>query len=186
MEPVQNSLNLSGLPSIDDLQPKTLSPFSQKPVIKSTFLVNYGFILLNISTLAIIGLGVYTLLSSPYTGIRPAIMNNTWMVNHKDHHSPSATSNINIGDKLIKTGSIPVDKGDFMRFPEFFRKGSEEKWWNKQRVLHGILQENNIVAVETVKNDDTKTTETTTIQKGMPFSQIIKRTLLVYLYQVAF
>jgi len=36
--------DLSGLPSIDDLQPKILSPFSQKPVIKSTPFLNYGFI----------------------------------------------------------------------------------------------------------------------------------------------
>ena len=72
--------DFSELPSIDDLQPKILSPFSQKPVIKSTPLLNYGFILLNISTLTIIGLGIYTLQTSPYTGIRLAIENNTWIV----------------------------------------------------------------------------------------------------------
>ncbi len=172
--------DLSGLPSIDDLQPKTLSPFSQKPVIKSTFLLNYGFILLNISTLAIIGLGVYTLQTSPYTGIRLSIVNSTWIVNHLDYNSPSAASNITIGDELVTIGGVPVDKDDFMRFPEFFQKRSEEKWWNKQRVFYGILQENSIVAVETVRNDDTKATGTTTIQEVMPFSQIIKRTLLTY------
>ena len=114
--------DFSALPSIDDLQPKILSCFSQKPVTKSTFLLNYGFILLNISTLAIIGLGVYTLQTSPYTGIRLAIENNTWIVSHKDHNSPSAAANITIGDKLIKIRVFPWNKGDFMRFPEFFQK----------------------------------------------------------------
>ena len=184
MEPVQNSLNLSGLPSIDDLQPKTLSPFSQKPAIKSTFFLNYGFILLNISTLTIIGLGIYTLHASPYTGIRLVIENKTWIVNHKDHHSPSAASNINIGDKLIKIGSIAVDKGDFMRFPEFFRKGSEEKWWNKQSVFSGALRENSTINIEIIRDNNTKASVNTEIKKDMPFSQIIKRTLLVYLSSI--
>lgn len=106
---------------------------------KRTFLLNYGFILLNISTLTIIGLGIYALHASPYTGIRPAIANNTWIVNYKDHHSPSTSSNITIGDKLVKIGGITVDNDDFIRFPEFFRKRSEEKWWNKQRTFYGIL-----------------------------------------------
>lgn len=152
----------------------------QKTAIKTSHILKYGFIFLNISTIAIIGLGVYTLHTSPYTGIMPTIANNTWIVSHKDRNSPSAAANITIGDKLIKIGSIPVDKGDFMRFPEFFRKSSEEKWWNKQRLFYEILRDNSIIAIETVRNDDTKATETTEIQKGMPFSQIIKRTLLVY------
>jgi len=172
--------DLSGLPSIDDHKPEIISFLSQKPVIKSTFLLNYGFILLNISTLAIIGLGIYALHASPYTGIGLVIENNTWIVSHNDCNSPSAAANVIIGSKLTKIGSIPVNKDDFMRFPEFFQKRSEEKWWNKQRVFYGILRENNIVAIETVRNDDTKATGTTTIKKGMPFSQIIERTLLVY------
>src|SRR3972149_7637390 len=94
--------DLSGMPSFDVLQPKILSPFSQKPVIKSTPFLNYGFILLNIFTLAIVGLGVYTLQTSPYTGISLAIVNNTWIVSHLDYNSPSATPNIIIGNKLIK------------------------------------------------------------------------------------
>ncbi len=93
---------------------------SQKPATKSTFLLNYGFILLNISTLTIIGLGIYALHASPYTGIRLIIENNTWIVSHLDYNSPSATSNITIGDKLIKIESLSVIKADFMRFPEFF------------------------------------------------------------------
>ena len=152
----------------------------QKTAIKTSHILKYGFIFLNISTIAIIGLGVYTLHTSPYTGIMPTIANNTWIVSHKDRNSPSATANVNIGDKLLNIGDVPVDNADFMRFPEFFRKTSEEKWWNKQRVIYGILRDNSVVAIETVRNDDTKATETTTIQKGMPFSQIIKRTLLVY------
>ena len=98
------------LPSIDDIQPKILSLFSQKPVIKSTFLLNYGFILLNISTLTIIGLGIYTLHASPYTGICLVIQNNTWIVSHNDRNSPSAAANVIIGNKLTKIGSIPVNK----------------------------------------------------------------------------
>ena len=43
-----------------------------------------------------------------------------------------------------------------------------------------MLRNNSIIDIETVRNDDTKATGTTTVQKGMPFSQIIKRTLLVY------
>lgn len=171
---------LSGLPSIDDLQPKILSCFSQKPAIKSTLLLNYGFILLNISTITIIGLGIYALHASPYTGIRLVIENNTWIVSHNDRNSPSATANIPIGDKLINIGSIPVNKDDFMRFPEFFQKRYEEKWWNKQKAFYGMLRDNSIIGIETVRNDDTKATGTTTIQKGMPFSQITKQTLLVY------
>jgi len=180
MEPVQNSLNLSGSTSIDELQPKILSPFSQKPVIKSTPFLNYGFILLNIFTLAIVGLGVYTLQTSPYTGISLAIVNNTWIVSHLDYNSPSAASNVTIGDKLIKIGGIPVNKDDFMRFPEFFRKGTEEKWWNNQRSFYGALRESSTINIEAVRNNDTKATGTTTIQKGMPFSQITKRALLLY------
>ena len=172
--------NFSELPSLDDLQPKTLSCLSQKPVTKSTFLLNYGFILLNISTLTTICLGIYVLHASPHTGIRLVIENNAWIVNHKDRNSPSAASNITVGDKLVKIGSIPVDKVDFMRFTEFFRKTSEETWWNKQRLFYGMLRENNVVAIETVRNDGAKETGTTTIQKGTPLSQIIKRTLLVY------
>jgi len=172
--------DLSGMPSFDVLQPKILSPFSQKPVIKSTPFLNYGFILLNISTLTIIGLGIYALHASPYTGIRLIIENNTWIISHLDHSSPSAASNSTIGDKLVKIGGIPVDKADFMRFPEFFRKGTEEKWWNKQRSFYGVLRDNSVIAIETVRNDDTKAMGTTTIHEGMPFSQIMKRTLLVY------
>src|SRR3989304_10077000 len=112
--------DLSGMPSFDVLQPKILSPFSQKPVIKSTPFLNYGFILLNISTLAIIGLGIYALHASPYTGIGLVIENNTWIVSHNDCNSPSAAPNVIIGRKLTKIGSIPVNKDDFMRFPEFF------------------------------------------------------------------
>ncbi len=74
-----------GLPTVDKLQPKMLSLFSQKPVIKSTFLLNYG-----------------------------------------------------------------------------------------------MLRDNSIVDIETVRDNDTKATGTTTVQKGMPFHQIIKRTLLVH------
>ena len=172
--------DFSELPSIDDLQPKILSCFFQKTALKSTFFLNQGFILLNISTLAIIGLGVYTLQTSPYTGIRPAIVNNTWIVSHLDYNSPSATPNIIIGNKLIKIGSIPVGKGDFMRFPEFFRKGSEEKWWNKQRSLYGALRENSTINIEIIRDNNTKASVITFIKRGMPFSQIIKRTLLVY------
>ena len=172
--------DFSELPSIDDLQPKILSCFFQKTALKSTFFLNQGFILLNISTLAIIGLGVYTLQTSPYTGIRPAIVNNTWIVSHLDYNSPSATPNIIIGNKLIKIGSIPVGKGDFMRFPEFFRKGSEEKWWNKQRSFYGALRENSTINIEIIRDNNTKASVITFIKRGMPFSQIIKRTLLVY------
>ena len=172
--------DFKGLPTIDDLHPKTLSCFSQKPVTKSTFLLNYGFILLNISTLTIIGLGIYALHASPYTGIRLIIENNTWIISHLDHSSPSAASNSTIGDKLVKIGGIPVDKADFMRFPEFFRKGTEEKWWNNQRSFYGALRESSTINIEAVRNNDTKATGTTTIQKGMPFSQITKRALLLY------
>ena len=171
--------DFSARPTID-LQPKILSCFSQKSVTKSTFLLNYGFVLLNISTLTIIGLGIYALHASPYTGIRLVIENNTWIVCHNDRNSPSATANIPIGDKLINIGSIPVNKGDFMRFPEFFQKKYEEKWWNKQRAFYGILRNNSIVDIETFRNDDKKATGTTTVQKGMHSHQIIKRTLLVY------
>ena len=110
----------------------------------------------------------------------PTITNNTWIVSHKDRNSPSATANVNIGDKLLNIGDAPVDKADFMRFPEFFRKSSEEKWWNRQRLFYGILRDNSVIAIETVRNDGAKATGTTTVQKGMPFLQIIKRTLLVY------
>jgi len=96
--------DLSGLPSIDAHQPKILSLLSQKPIIKSTFLLNYGFILLNISTLTIIGLDIYTLHASPYTGICLVIENNTCIVNHNDRNSPSAAANVIIGNKLTKTG----------------------------------------------------------------------------------
>ena len=168
------------LPFIENLQPKITSPLFHKTTIKNPCLLKYGFLFLNISTLAIIGLGIYTLRISPYTGIRLTVENGAWVVNYKDRDSSPAAANFLIGDTLTKIGSIPVDKDDFMRFPEFFQKRSEEKWWNKQRAFYGILRDNSIIAIETVRNDNTKATGTTTIQKGMPFSQITKRTLLLY------
>lgn len=122
---------LSDLPSIDDHQPKILSCFSQKPVIKSMFLLNYGFILLNISTITIIGLGIYALHASPYTGIRLAIKIIPGIVSHNDRNSPSAAANVIIGDKFINIGSIPVNKDDFMRFTEFSLNRSERNWFGK-------------------------------------------------------
>lgn len=140
-----------------------------------------GIILLNIVTLAIIGLGMYALHVSPYTGIRLVLENNTWVISHNECRSAPAAANIPVGSKIIGIGNVPVEKSDFTRFPEFFRKASEESWWNKQRAFYGLLYKNNAVAVEIVRNDGTKAVNTTTVQNGMPFPEIIKRTLLVYI-----
>lgn len=167
-------------PSVGNPRPNILHPSSQKTVMKSTALLICGIVLLNVATLAIIVLGVYALHVSPYTGIKLVLENNRWVVNHNERSSPPAVANIPVGLKITGVGNVPVEKADFTRFPEFLQKTSEEKWWSKQRAFYEILQENNTVAVETARNDGTKAVTTATVQKGMPFPQIIKRTLLVY------
>ncbi|HHT9126390.1 MAG TPA: sensor histidine kinase [Candidatus Brocadiia bacterium] len=135
---------------------------------------------MNIFTLAIVGLGFYALHVSPYTEIRLIIDNNAWVVNHKDCNSPSAATNISVGDKLVKIGNIFVDKDDFMRFPEFFLKRSERTWWNKQKAFYETLRNNDTVSIEINRDGNTQTFVTINIRKNMPLSQIVKRTILIY------
>jgi len=149
-------------------------------------LIKPCFIILNIFTITIIGLGIYTLRTSPYTGIGLTTENDTWIVDYKDRSSLFVSNDIHVGDELIKIGNVSVERTDFMRFPEFFQKSSERNWWDKQKALYEILRENNKVNVEIFKDGSTQMSVITNIRKNMPLSQIIKRTVLIYVSSLLF
>lgn len=152
----------------------------------STFVVNSYFFkgfytLLAILVFSIIGLGIYALHTSPYTGMQLSIDNDKWIINRNDLSNPDNSSDVAVGDRVDYLGNILIEKDDFIRLPEFFSKKRERQWWAKQKSFFELLQNSNSFNLRIKRKAGKEMVVTANVLPGMPLHQIIKRNIFIYL-----
>ncbi len=113
---------------------------------------------------AIMILGFYTLMITPYIGMELVLKNNI---------------------EIVKIEDMLLEKSDFQRFPEFFSQKAEAFWWQRQEKLYNIIRQKKIIRLELPQYNSPPIIISVQV-KSFPTIEIFKKVGLIDLIALIF